>query len=87
MQTEPNELTRKMIAWTEFLLFSSIYPVRTAERRRVLRINEYLCRRYNRHPEVEPTRKTMPGLWKFEGPAGTPEEREVFQLIEYGGEG
>lgn len=71
MQTEPNELTRKMIAWTEFLLFSSCYPVRTAERRRVLRINEYLCRRYNRHPEV----------------AGTPEEREVFQLIEYGGEG
>lgn len=47
------ELTRKMIAWTEFLLFSSLYPARTAERRRLLRINEYLCKRYNRDDSPE----------------------------------
>ncbi len=44
------ELTRKMIAWTEKILhgFRPRCKSQSDFRKRVLRINEYLCKRYNR---------------------------------------
>lgn len=48
---ETMELTRRMIAFTEIILWSLRHPHGRAQsdfKKRVLRINEYLCKRYNR---------------------------------------